>query len=93
MGEKLLEQKLRDQIKKLGGLALKFSSMTFTGMPDRIVLMPRGRIYFVEMKSEGKRPTPRQAIVHEQLRGLGFDVWVIDNREALAQFLFAVELC
>ena len=55
MNEKLLEKKLREEVKKLGGLALKFTSSTYTGMPDRIVLMPKGKVYFVELKTTGQK--------------------------------------
>ena len=93
MGEKLLEAKLRDKIKKLGGLALKFYCMSFTGMPDRLVLMPGGRVYFVELKSEGKKPSARQKIVIGMLKKLGFEVWVIDTNLLLSEFLELVQLC
>lgn len=87
MNEKLIEKKLREGVKKLKGEALKFFCMSFTGMPDRIVLMPGGRFWFVELKSTGKKPTPRQAVVHDWLRRLGFQVYVIDTQELLDGFL------
>lgn len=87
MNEKLIEKKLREEVQKLKGQALKFFCISFTGMPDRIILMPGGRVWFVETKSTGKKPTPRQAAVHGLLRKLGFEVWVIDSQESLDQFL------
>ena len=89
--EKLLEKNLRDKIKTLGGVALKFHCLSFTGFPDRIILMPKARIYFVELKSEGKKPTKIQLVCHEMLRGLGFQVLVIDTKILLADFLKRVE--
>ena len=85
--EKLLERKLKDRVKKLGGLALKFVSPSFTGVPDRIVLMPGGRCFFAELKTTGKKPTKIQLFVHGQLKKLGFEVWVIDRTEILEDFL------
>ena len=85
--EKLLEKTLRERIKDLGGIALKFHCLSFTGFPDRVVLMPFGRIYFVELKSEGKKPTKIQLVVHEQLRSLGFKVSVISKMPLLHVFL------
>ena len=85
--EKLLEKTLRERIKDLGGIALKFHCLSFTGFPDRVVLMPFGRIYFVELKSEGKKPTKIQLAVHKILRDLGFSVWVVDTKEKLSDFL------
>lgn len=87
MGEKEIEKKLRVGVEKLRGLALKLTSPYFTGMPDRMILMPGGRIFFVELKTTGKKPTKRQAIVHEVLRGLGFLVDVIDDEIGLQNFL------
>lgn len=87
MNEKLLEKKLREEVKKLGGLALKFSSSTYTGMPDRIVLMPKGKIHFIEMKSTGKDQTPIQYQAAAMLHKRGFNVQVIDTQEKLSTFL------
>jgi hypothetical protein len=87
MNEKLIEKKLREGVKKLKGEALKFFCMSFTGMPDRIVLMPGGRVWFVELKSTGKKPSPRQEFVIGWLRKLGFQVFVIDTQEGLDEFL------
>jgi hypothetical protein len=68
-------------------MAFKFSSSFYTGMPDRIVLMPGGRIGFVETKSEGKKTTPRQNVVIGILRSLGFNVDIIDNLETLDKYI------
>lgn len=85
--EKLLEPRLRNEVKKMGGLAIKFSSHVTTGMPDRMVLMPGGRIYFVELKSTKKKPTPLQALQIRTLRLMGFVSEVIDDREGLDLFI------
>lgn len=91
MDEKPIEKKLREHVKKLGGLAVKFFVMSFTGFPDRIVLMPGARIWFVELKSTGKKPSPRQEIVLRQLSRLGFKTLVIDNQETLSEFFKELE--
>lgn len=90
--EKLLEKTLRERIKDLGGIALKFHCLSFTGFPDRVVLMPFGRIYFVELKSEGKKPSPIQRSVHIKLTELGFSVSVIDTKERVNEFYWAVKM-
>lgn len=89
--EKTLEKKLREQVKKRGGLALKLLSQLHRGLPDRIVLLPHGIIYFVELKSTGKSPTELQEHCHRQLRVLGFSVVVIASSEALTNFLTIVD--
>ncbi|MEE3396983.1 MAG: VRR-NUC domain-containing protein, partial [Succiniclasticum sp.] len=54
--EKQIEQKLVTETRKKGGLAVKFVSPSFSGMPDRLVLLPHGVMGFVEVKAPGKKP-------------------------------------
>ncbi|MFX1704575.1 VRR-NUC domain-containing protein [Chitinophaga sp. CC14] len=89
--EKYLERKLTDKVKKLKGKAFKFWCISFTGMPDRMILLPGGRIRFAEIKSTGKPLKPRQKIVIPWLRSLGFIVTVIDTVEKLNEFLNELE--
>ena len=56
MREKTIEKKLVIAIKDMGGIAPKFMCPGFDGMPDRIVLLPGGRMGFVEVKAPGKHP-------------------------------------
>ena len=79
MRESEIEKKLVIHIKKLGGIAYKFSSPNRKSVPDRLCVMPNGRAFFVETKSTGKEPTPLQHHEHELLRSLGHTVLVIDN--------------
>ena len=85
--EKALEARLRREVNDRGGMAIKLLSQLHRGLPDRLVLMPGGHVYFVETKSTGEKPTRLQKHCHNQLRKLGFDVWVIDNTESLDRFL------
>lgn len=87
MNEKLIERKLRYAVERLGGMAIKLLAFLFTGLPDRMILMPGGRIYFAEIKTTGKQLSPRQVIVHGMLQRLGFYVYVIDTQEKLDQFI------
>lgn len=91
MNEKLIERKLREGVKALGGLALKFSSPYHRGIPDRIVLMPGGRISFAEIKTTGKKPTLLQEKAITELRVMGFKAEVIDSQETLNNFLKEVK--
>ena len=83
MREKEIEQQFARSVKKRGGIALKFVSPGFDGMPDRLVLFPEGRIGFVEVKAPGKRPRPPQISRHRLLRKMGFQVYVLDTREQI----------
>ncbi len=83
MREKEIEQKLVDTVKKHGGICPKFVSPGFSGMPDRIVLLPKGKFAFVELKAPNKKPRPLQVVRHKLLMGLGFRVYVIDEMEQI----------
>ena len=87
MREKQIENKLATEAKKLGGIALKFVSPSFDGIPDRLVLIPDGHIAFVELKAPGKKPRPLQLARHRLLRSLGFRVYVIDSVEQIGGML------
>jgi len=79
MKEKGIEQKFVDKVKRINGLAIKLVSPGFSGLPDRLVLIPDGKIGFVEVKAPGKKPRRLQRSRHDQLRKLGFKVFVLDN--------------
>ena len=87
MNEKQVENKLTAAVKKAGGIAPKFVSPGFAGMPDRLILLPDGVIAFVELKAPGKRPRPLQEARHRLLRSLGFRVYVIDSIEQIGGML------
>lgn len=89
--EKVLEDKLTKGIERLGGICWKWFSIHITGLPDRICLLPGGRIFFAEIKTTNKKPKPRQLIVHRQLRNLGFRVEVIDTSEQIKSILMEYE--
>lgn len=76
MREQTLERKIKEYVESRGGLFLKWVSPGYTGVPDRILLMPGGRISFVELKRPGTKDglSPRQKRVAYLLRGLGFSV-------------------
>ncbi len=86
--EKEVESRLRTKVKnKLGGMALKFVSPGLRGVPDRIVLLPGGRIVFVETKAPKENLRKLQKYVCELIEALGFDVRRIDTKEKVDQFI------
>ncbi len=90
--ERELERKLRDEIRKAGGECLKWVSPGYTGVPDRIVLASGGRICFVEMKAPGKTERPRQRIVQQHLREMGFTVFSsVDSADKIRDVIEWVE--
>ena len=87
MREKQIEQKLVRAVKNMGGIAPKFFSPGFDGMPDRIVLLPGGHFGFVEVKAPGEKPRPLQLSRHGLLRRLGFKVYVLDDEQQIGGIL------
>lgn len=92
MLEKDVEQYLCKRVKKeLQGIAFKFVSPGFNGVPDRIVLVPYGRIYFVETKAPGKKLRKLQEYVCGLIKQLGFKVLRIDTKEKVEAFVREVQ--
>ena len=87
MRESEIESRLRAEAKKMGGMAVKFVSPGLDGVPDRIVLLPGGKVAFVELKAPGKRLRPLQEKRKRQLEGLGFQVYVVDRVEQIGGVL------
>lgn len=83
MRERDIEGKLAKAVRQLGGMCPKLVCQGFDGMPDRLVLLPGGRIAFVEVKAPGRKPRPLQEKRHKQLRELGFPVYVLDDPEQI----------
>ena len=87
MRESTVEKYLCKRIKEKKGLAMKLVSPGLAGVPDRIVLLPGGRLFFVELKSPGKEPRPLQKYTHRILKELGFKVFVISSKEEVKKFI------
>lgn len=91
MREKHIEQKLVRAAKDMGGLAPKFISPGFDGMPDRLVLMPKGKIAFAEVKAPDKTMRPLQIKRKRQLEALGFRVYCVDSTEQIGGILGEIQ--
>jgi hypothetical protein len=89
--ESKIENRLKKEIELIGGKALKFVSPGMSGVPDRIVLLPHGRIVFIELKAPGKKPRPIQIKRIKELKDLGFDVRVIDSIDGVKNFINDIE--
>ena len=91
MREKETERKLVRAVKRVGGICPKFVSPGMDGMPDRTVLLPGGKIGFVEVKAPGRKPRILQVRRHRQLRNLGFPVFILDDPEQILDIIGEVE--
>ena len=88
MTEKYLEQKLVKKVKSLGGQAYKFVSPSNAGVPDRLVLLPGGKAFFVEVKKPKTGRLSKLQIWHKGLiEGLGFKVFVLDDKDRIEEIL------
>ena len=87
MREKMIEHQLTERIKALGGIAPKLVSPGFSGMPDRLILLPGKCLAFVEVKAPGETMRPLQVKRKRQLEGLGFSVYCIDHPDQIGGVL------
>ncbi len=88
--EKKLERLLCSKVKtELKGWALKMLPFQVAGLPDRMVLLPGGKMLFVEVKTTGEKTRPIQDVIHRRLRRLGFRVEVVDTSEQINKMIDA----
>jgi hypothetical protein len=85
--EKYIDKKLGEEVKKLGGLSIKIVAPNFIGIPDRLIILPNMPMFFVEVKTTGKKPSPIQKVVIAKLQKLGQRVYVLDSIENIKSIL------
>jgi hypothetical protein len=85
--ESRLEAKLVRAARATGGLALKFISPGYDGVPDRVLLIATGHISFVEVKARGKKPRPLQLSRMRRLESLGFRTFVLDDESQIGTII------
>ena len=85
MLESTLEQAVRKHIRSLGGRCYKWVCPGENGVPDRICILPGGKIIFIELKRPGRKDgmSARQKKIFRVLKALGCMAWRIDNLEDL----------
>jgi hypothetical protein len=80
--ERDIEKALVAMVKRRGGLCLKWTCPGWSGVPDRIILLPHGHIIFAELKRpKGGKVAPLQQWWRDKLNELGFDHYYIYNHE------------
>lgn len=85
--ESEIENKMRQKLKKHGAIFFKFVSPSMSGVPDRIVIMPNGRVIFVELKRDGGIISERQKFIHKMLRMNNAEVRVVIGMEQAMRFV------
>ena len=88
--ERDIESWLRETVQQLGGVAMKFTSPGNDGVPDRIAILPGGRVWFIELKKDGEVPTKIQEWQIERLRKLGCNVAVIAGMKEARAWIWEV---
>ena len=91
MRESEIEKRLKNAVKMRDGLALKFVSPNFNGVPDRLLLLPEGKAAFAELKATGRKMRSLQIKRKRQLEALGFLVYCIDGIEQIGGVLDEIE--
>lgn len=81
MREQAIENYFGNKVRDQGGRCIKVVSPSMTGLPDRMVLLPFGKIAFVEFKAPGEALRPAQRIRQKMLVDLGFEFYCVDCKE------------
>lgn len=91
MLEQEVEKALVQAVRKHGGIAPKLTSPANAGMPDRLIILPPGKVCFVELKAPGKKPRPLQIRQMERLTNLGCMVRVIDHPNQIQELIHEIQ--
>lgn len=86
--EAQIEAYLKKQVDKAGGKCLKFVSPGYSGVTDRIVIVPGGRVVFIEVKNGNKgQLTKLQLAFAKVLDSLKADYEIIRSKEDVHVFI------
>lgn len=89
--EKVIEASLRKKVVDAGGRFYKWVSPGNDGVPDRIAILPNGRVIFVELKTDEGRLTKIQEYQQGVLRKLGCKVTTVYGDAGVKAFMEEVE--
>ena len=90
--ESQIERHLFNEIRKLNGIAYKFTSPGHAGVPDRIVLLPNGTTIFVELKKETGKLSTLQIETIKSLQNNNIEVYVLYSKEEVDDFIKFVKI-
>jgi hypothetical protein len=79
----MLEREIENRVVKYAKdrkfLAYKFTSPSNRSVPDRLLISPTGKIFFIEFKRKGKLPTKLQDFTIQTFKSRGVSVSIIDD--------------
>lgn len=87
MRESKIESYLVERVKAMGGVVRKARWLGIRGAPDRLVMLPDRRGFWVELKAPGKQAEPHQHREHERMRAMGQQVEVVNSMERVDEVL------
>ena len=87
MKESTIEKHLVTQVKALGGMAYKFTSPAHRGVADRVVCLPDGQTWFVELKAPGGRLSELQKIFAENMARMNQRYVCLWSKEQIEEWL------
>lgn len=87
MLEKNIEAYLVKSVRRIGGVAYKFTSPAHRGVADRIVCLPDGQTWFVEVKTEGGRLSPLQKVFAADMLRMNQKYVCLWNKEQIDEFI------
>lgn len=90
--EAYFKKRVEEKRGALKGRAVKMGRVYWNGFPDRLALFPDRVTYLVELKAKGKKPRPNQVACHKVLYALGWEVWVIDSKQSVDDFIYMYEV-
>lgn len=91
MLEREVEKMLLREVRKAGGIAPKLTSPANAGMPDRLVILPQGKVCFIEVKAPGKKPRPLQVRQMARLAKLGCMVRTLDHPNQIQELIHEIQ--
>ena len=87
MREKEIETYLCKTVERIGGQAFKFTSPMNRGVADRVVCLPDGQTWFVELKAPGGRLSELQKIFAEDMARMNQRYVCLWNKEQVEEWL------
>ena len=85
--EKHIEAYLVKRVKEMGGIAYKFTSPAHRGVADRVVCLPDGVVWFIELKARGGRLSPLQKVFADDMARLRQKYVCLWSREHVDEWL------
>ena len=81
MLEKNIEAYLVKNVRRIGGVAYKFVSPAHRGVADRVVCLPGGVVWFIELKAPDGRLSPLQKVFADEMTRMNQNYCVLWSKE------------